>query len=275
MYSNKLAVAIKANGQILREFGETTYIPFGTEYTILIKNLNSVRVQVRVSIDDKDVTGGTSLVINSNSEVELERSITDGNLLKGNRFKFIERTSDIEAHKGISISDGLVRIEYEFERMITSPSVQLTDYTDLWKKPYSYREPTWTSTSMRNDVHRINTLRSVGPYYRGGDYGTTYAMSAPTGSVGDVALQGSVTYNDVGITVPGSVSNQQFQTVGSFPVETTTHTIVLKLLGKTDAGKRVQEPMTVKTKAPCQTCGKVNKVTAKFCSNCGTSLEIV
>ena len=43
MYNNKLVAAIKSNGKVLREFGEEVYIPFGSEYSILIKNLHSVR----------------------------------------------------------------------------------------------------------------------------------------------------------------------------------------------------------------------------------------
>jgi hypothetical protein len=34
MYSNKLAVAIKANGKVLREFKDEVYIPFGQEYSL-------------------------------------------------------------------------------------------------------------------------------------------------------------------------------------------------------------------------------------------------
>ena len=38
MYLQKLAVAVKVNGKVLREVGDTVYIPFGSEYSILIKN---------------------------------------------------------------------------------------------------------------------------------------------------------------------------------------------------------------------------------------------
>ena len=43
MYLNKVAVAIKSNGKVLREQGDNVYIPFGSEYSIQVKNLNSVR----------------------------------------------------------------------------------------------------------------------------------------------------------------------------------------------------------------------------------------
>ena len=81
--------------------------------------------------------------------------------------------------------------------------------------------------------------------------------------------------NDAGITVPGSKSDQSFQSVRSFPTEATTHTIVLKLLGETEDNQRVRKAVTVKAKPKCVTCGRVNKATAKFCTECGTSLNIL
>jgi membrane protease subunit (stomatin/prohibitin family) len=81
--------------------------------------------------------------------------------------------------------------------------------------------------------------------------------------------------NDVGITVPGSVSNQQFTTAAWFATEIEKHNIVLKLLGETPDNKVVTEAITVKSKPKCITCGKQNKATAKFCSECGTGLQIV
>ena len=64
MYNNKLAVALKANGKVLREQKDKVYVPFGTEYTILIKNLNTVRASFTIEIDGQDATQNVSLIIN-------------------------------------------------------------------------------------------------------------------------------------------------------------------------------------------------------------------
>ena len=52
------------------------------------------------------------------------------------------------------------------------------------------------------------------------------------------------------------------------------HSIVLKLLGETPDNKPVLQPVNVKMKPKCVTCGKLNKAKAKFCTECGTALEI-
>lgn len=303
MYSNKLAIAVKSNGKVLREFGETVYVPFGTEYTLLIKNLNSVRVQVRVSIDGQDATEGCSLVIGPNSEMELERFIKSGNMNKGNRFKFIERTAGVEAHRGIGVTDGLIRIEYEFEKPYVAPVLTTTYWpTKRWvKKEYwdwedSYDgKYTLTGEPSRGILRSMSSSASFSAQSGDATFAASKSASvASSGSSvflnqvsGDVAMaQNAISptmdsyspkevENEAGITVAGSVSDQKFTSVGWFPVEATTHSMVIKLLGETESGKPVVKPVTVKTKNKCTTCGRNNKASAKFCADCGTSLEIV
>ena len=75
MYKNKLAVALKSAGKVLREFKDEVYVPFGSEYSIFIKNLNSVRALVTVSVDGEDVGEGTKFVIDANDSIDLEGSL--------------------------------------------------------------------------------------------------------------------------------------------------------------------------------------------------------
>lgn len=130
MYQSKLVASLKANGKILREFKDTVYIPFGSEYSFLIKNLNTTRALVNIFIDGEDVIEG-GLVLNAGQEVDLERYVKNGNLSAGNRFKFIERTSAIEdGPRGVKLEDGLVRIEFQFEK----PPMRVADLPDWQRK---------------------------------------------------------------------------------------------------------------------------------------------
>jgi zinc-ribbon domain len=277
MYNNKLAIAVKSNGKVLREFKDTAFIPFGSEYSLLIKNLNTVRVEVRVEIDGTDATDGSSLVIMPNSEIELKRFIKNGNLNEGNAFKFIERTSGIEQHRGVGVEDGLIRVEYQFEKVQPAP-VYIPPGRWVKKEIWDYEQPQqyWSSASgaptkgigssiLRGMSASSATLCSTAPQAAS----ASYNASAP-----EVMAQ-SASYNDAGITVPGKVVDQQFSVAAWFPVEDTKHVMVIKLLGETEAGQVVQQPVTVKAKPKCTTCGHVNKATAKFCSECGTSLVLV
>lgn len=245
MYESKMAAAIKVSGKVLREFKDTVYVPFGSEYSILLKNLNTTRAVVNVFIDGEDMVPG-GIVLNAGQEVDLERSVKNGNLNEGNKFKFIERTGTVEQHRGVKLEDGLVRIEYQFEQ----PS----------------RPIVWNTTQIGGIYPQGSILRNTtgdGIWPAGSvTCSANYTASATSAFVNQV--------NDAGITVPGSKSEQKFSTTYVGTLESTKHSMVFKLLG----GEAVKQAVTVKHKPKCVTCGKQNKATAKFCIECGTALEI-
>src|ERR1700694_5050998 len=117
VYQEKFVVAIKHNGKILRETKDLVKLPFGSEFSILVKNLNSRRAKFTLHIDGTDVLDGTEIIVNANSEVEMKRFVRNGNMNEGNAFKFIERTQSIEdGPRGIKAEDGIIRIEFWFEQ---------------------------------------------------------------------------------------------------------------------------------------------------------------
>lgn len=245
MYESKMAAAIKVNGKVLREFKDTVYIPFASEYSILLKNLNTTRAVVNVFIDGEDqVPGG--IVLNAGQEVDLERSVKNGNLTEGNKFKFIERTGAVEQHRGVKLEDGIVRIEYQFEQP---------------PRPIS-----WNTSQISGGIYpQGGILRGMNDVH----YGVTASATSATYDAYSVNSAHSL-LNDAGITVPGSRSDQKFTTTHVGALESTKHSMVFKLLG----GEAVKQAVTVKHKPKCVTCGKQNKATAKFCVECGTALEI-
>ena len=249
MYSNKLAIAIKVDGKVLREFDkDKVYLPFGKEFSILIKNLHTQRVVVNVNIDGNEAVKG-GLVINSNSECELERWVKE-DLNEGNRFKFIERTGNIENHRGINIEDGLVQIEYQFEQ----EPISLYNNRDVYRKGLG-----WDISWPYNSSCGISN-----------NFTATHSYSASVNSVRSFVP----TQNETGITVPGSISTQSFNQAYVGALEHTKHSMVLHLLGETENNQYVRQPVTVKAKPKCVTCGLVNKASSKFCNEFGTALKI-
>jgi hypothetical protein len=291
MYGNKLAAAIKVNGKVLREFKDTVYIPFGSEYSILVKNLNSVRAVVNIYLDGDNVVPG-GLVIDPGREIDLERWIKNGNLSEGNKFKFIERTQAIEdGPRGIKLEDGLIRIEHQFE--LPRPIVNIptwTTTTTTWNTQPWY-STTATNTGVSGGLGDRFSVTASGATYsanvngvmRGVDFSKGEATkAAAAAAINQVAPDmteyhsGAATmdWNDTGITVPGSKSNQKFTTVTMGLMESATHSMVIKLLGDLGNNKPVTKAVTVSHKPKCVTCGKQNKAHAKFCTECGTALEI-
>lgn len=285
MYQSKLVASLKANGKILREFKDTVYIPFGSEYSFLIKNLNTTRALVNIFIDGEDVVEG-GLVLNAGQEVDLERYVKNGNLSAGNKFKFIERTAAIEdGPRGVKLEDGLVRIEFQFEKPYVPP---LNRGWITASGGSSGSTGDWYAKTAPTSYNVNGVLRSV-DFSQNGQITAQAASAAVDKYCADNGIKTksmnahdgmatmdwmSAPINDVGITVPGSRSDQKFQTTYMGAMEAEKHTIVLKLLGETADNQPVTKPVTVKAKPKCVTCGKMNKAHAKFCVECGTALEI-
>lgn len=296
MYNEKLIASIKANGKILREFKENVLLPFGSEYSILLKNINTKRANINIFIDGNNIVPG-GLVLNAGQEVDLERSIKSGNLHEGNKLKFIERTAGVESHRGVKMEDGLVRIEYQFEKIYKFSPSWLNSYDD--KRKWFYQDHSYLASGsslggsagdvFQPSYNSSGVLRSQGIINNVSANATLSSTADVSKSGADVKLTAKPTNssqkmksyvsnnifpaaNEVGITVSGSKSDQKFVTVNDFALEDEKFVIVLKLLGETADNRPIERPVTVKAKQTCDTCGHVNKMTAKFCNKCGTSL---
>ena len=308
MYNNKLVASLKANGKILREFKDTVYIPFGSEYSFLIKNLHTTRALINVFIDGDNVVPG-GLVLDAGKEIDLERYVRNGNLTEGNRFKFIERTEGIEQHRGAKLEDGLVRIEFQFEAALqarsnlvwSTPRVVHDHYYNGLKVGTSSNplnaNSSWLSASgsavnnvslggsTTHGVYNVGGIARSADMSKGQFTGAVASaavnqylkdnnIKVSSGEVHDGCATMDCSFNDAGITVSGSKSTQSFSTTYMGVMDPAKHSIVLKLLGETPDNKPVLQPVTVKAKQKCDTCGHVNKATAQFCNKCGTALVI-
>ncbi len=270
VYNQKLAVAVKHNNKVLREDGETVFVPFGSEYSLLIKNLNNTLAVVKIEIDGTDATEG-GLVVKPGASVDLERFLSD-NLNSGNKFKFIEKTSAISDHRGDKIDDGLIRVSYQFEKPGQKKQL-LWDTLDTTNLNMYGSTGGWTSgsSSLRSRGIGGQSVGSSGPQY------STQSLSS-FDDVGEVYCSADATpvsksMNEAGITVKGSESNQKFREVTVGELDSKEHVIVLQLKGVTETNKPVKEAVTVKSKKQCPSCGKKFNARNKFCPDDGTFLE--
>lgn len=243
--------------------------------------------------------------------MELERFLKNGNKNQGNRFKFIERTAGVENHRGVGAEDGLIRVEFQFEKrapIVEVDVIKRTIYEDhygwnhypprcgCYPSPYYPYTPTYwysntkttggsigdSSFTLTGSNAGLSTLQNSVSNSNSQVNCSGQAVGAVSGKVSGDPV--NVNYaqavydsapNDAGVTVPGSISNQAFHDAAWFPKEEQSFVIVLKLLGTNEKGVVVVKPVTVKQKPTCVSCGHVNKAASKFCTECGTSLEIV
>ena len=262
MYKNNFVAVIKCEGRILRERENgNVYLPFGSEYSILLKNKDNRRAVVEVEVDGVNVLNGSKLILGGNEEQEISGFMRDMN--KTNRFKFIHKTKEIQNHRGDRIDDGLVRISYQFES---------AQQPIIYKTPDPYPYP-WTVTYYNSP--NIGSCESFGTNSVACDSSYTNACYTKSNMICDAKLNCcSTPHKDEGITVKGSEINKNYSYGSIGTLDYNINTIVLHLKGISDSKKSiVSKPLTVRSKIQCSTCGRKNKSSNKFCYNCGTCLN--
>lgn len=289
VYLNKFIAVIKSNNKILREQeNNTVYLPFNTEYEILLKNLESRDASVKVFIDGQDILDGQSIILRANSSTSLEGFLKNNKV--ANKFKFIQKTKQISEHRGDRIDDGIVKIDYRFTKIKQT----VTHYHEHFYHPYwcdCYICRPWKIRPIVRPIiisppiyySTLTSGQSVNNPNSGNvSYSTqnvsqiNQVMSNSVGSTlvsNEQVSEASIPKQDEGITVRGSRSNQSFQEASIFELEEQAYTIVLRLRGHlTNQDKPVEKPVLVSTKIQCSTCGKRSDSKHKFCPECGTAL---
>ena len=286
-YKDKFVVEVKHNGKIMRVKNGFVTLPFGSEYSLLFKNLNSRRAVVNVSIDGEDVLDGKSLIIDKNSTTDL-KGFMQGFSAR-NKFKFIKKSQEIQDHRGDRIDDGMIRVEFAYEveepvriRQIINEHHEHHHHHHHhdWVRPLRwYRSDDVYYSSNASDISKGSPVNDVQTFNASFNSGETFD-STPLASAGapeDLSsniVEDSLDtpIDDMGITVKGSQIQQDFRyaTVGRTDP---SQVIVINLKGTDSQGQAVQAPVTVQTKLTCSSCGLKSKSSYQFCPRCGTFLE--
>lgn len=274
-YKDMFVVEVKCNGKIMRVRDDFVHLPFGSEYSLYFKNLNTKRASIKVSIDGQDVLDGTSLVLDGNSSTELEGFLR-GNQAR-NKFKFIHKTKEIQDHRGDKIDDGFIRIEFAYEKPEPEVIKKTIIHEHHHHNPFHWNYDNWFNGDS-NIRYSYNSSKGFAGTPRGmssgnshdGEPVATYSSNVTFDSL-SVENQ-SQPLDDEGITVKGSEMFEQYRytTIGELEEP---EVIIMKLKGVTENAQPIQKPITVSTKYTCSSCGKRCRSSFKYCSRCGTYLE--
>lgn len=262
-FKENFIAVVKYKGKILRERNGKIKLPFGSEYSILLKNLETVNAVAEITVDGKDVLKGNSIIVAPNTSTELKGFMGKGITVR-NKFRFIEKTDDIRNFRGDRPDDGIIRVKFRFE------------------KKY---EPIWYIAEPVQPDYPIKPLgrfsKSSGQTFPSTDCSAYFSSNNMSSTVGATATMA----NKDGITVKGSETRQQFQYGHTGTLEDKSHVIVIRLMGSVQHAvtskskkatllkKKVRKPVTVRTKLQCSSCGKRWKSSYKFCPSCSTFLD--
>jgi len=228
VYKQNFVIAIRHNGRILREDGENVTLPFGAEYSLRLKNLDSRRAVVSVSIDGEDVLDNSRIIVNGYSTVDLE-GFMDG-MSVTRKFKFIKKIKEISEYRGDREDDGCIRVEVWFEKKYET-TWTTWDQNQKWDFNPPNRE--WHI----NDYTYYNTPTTM--------YGNSEVMGSNTpttmySNTNSEQVTYSCTFDDTirddekGITAKGSDCNQNFINGYTNELEFSSTVLTLWLKGSTN-----------------------------------------
>ena len=278
--SNFIAV-IKCSEKVLRESNENgtqvVMLPFGSDYSLLLKNKDSRSALVNVDIDGSGVLGGNELVIRPNSETELQGFMENGTVR--NRFRFIQKTQEISDHRGDRIDDGIVHITFRYEQVQQDIVVKRHFYDDHYH--HYHRNYPWDSfppiVTWSNDSG-ITGYRPPLTCYPSQTSDASQVIVGVGAGLSESFVASACSFitqplSEEGITVRGESTYQPFRHASIGQLEQQSHVINIVLRGITSIGEVVSRPITTTEKLKCSSCGTEWASSHTFCGKCGTFLR--
>jgi hypothetical protein len=253
MFKSGFVVAVKVNGRVLSEQGNIVKLPFGSEYTILLKNLENRSAVADVTVDGRKVVD--QIIVPKNDSVEIERFVDS--MVNGYKLKFIGKAESVERYRGNKVDDGILRVTYRFEKEKTLGHFwEYTSYPIHGKifDYESYPNPRRKTSGDIRDIHHYDTGTS--PSFLKSSHNNCFCST-----------------NDKGITVEGDDSHQGFTFGNVDELEYIYNVITLKMVGFTPNIEEVLKPFYVKQKVICKYCGFRWDNRQKYCGNCGSRLN--
>lgn len=253
MYKEKVIASIIANSKSVIENNGLSYVPFDTEYGILVKNKDLNGIVVDIYVDGKKeyaniiIEGGSSYVFDRNQD--------------GYKYKFLKATDAVKKHNR---NKPIGEVEVVFRKeMITLNSYQPTIF-------------------YNNNVWGDGAVGAGGSPNLGGGSGGGISRSASARRV-DITCSASPSFaapvNTVsnegqGFTGAGNLDdapefipeyNRRFSHIKT--------SIKLKLSGSYDDVNPVTTVYRGRDKIVCDHCGTLQSVGNNYCKECGTNLN--
>ncbi len=267
VYKNNFICVIKNKGRIMRDHNGVVRLPFGSEYSILLKNKDARTAVVRIAVDGEDVMGGHRYIVPGHTQRELKGFLKGLNATHG--FRFIKKTKQIARYRGDRLDDGMVEVEfwYEEEYRVTPWVI----YDDSPKRPGP--QPSSCDYTFGDSTAGLMANQTT---YTSANFHQVKSSSPRAKSPIIASCNVPTPRQDEGITVKGSKVNQNFQYGNVGTLESHSSTIIITLRGsvKKRGGIRpVKKVITTRTKIQCTTCGRKWRSHLKFCGNCSTALD--
>jgi len=239
-FSNSFVVAVKDHtGKVLRETTDDlgrrgVFIPFHTNYSILLKNLNDRDCVASIKIDGTQVLGTDTLVIKAKDEATLERFMIDGDTKKGSKFLFVP-ISDGRVQDPSENKNGLIEVSFTLEKEKPKEIHHHHHHNhyppyippyDPWKPNITWGSNIGGSSSYFGNVRSIKKGLQSSSDLNSMEFCETSSITSNSSADMSSTLCSADTR---GATVEGGLSNQSFRHAFIGELETNSTTISLQI----------------------------------------------
>ena len=268
MFSNNFVVSVEVDGEYLKEkYDGSVVVPFGSEYSVFLKNKNDRRATAEISIDGTSV--GT-WVIGAKSSATISRPAD-----KDVGFKFVRPESSASKRVGKDKLPedykGILKVEWKLEYKSEPIKYVPIPYTPPKVEPYEpWVTKPWTNPWRGTQILWMgggNTKSLLDGCVRGSSQ--TYSMCSVNGQT-ITENSNKVEYTpEAGVTVDGAETGQKFGTTYCYTEQTATiMTITLRGVEKpkpyephliTEDTIRVGDIVKLKSGGPTMTISSLDK----------------
>ena len=279
MYSNKFIASVIVDGNILQEKSNgVTPIPFGSEYSLRLRNKHSRRCAAEIYIDGKCATKIGKIIINANDFADIERFIDQKD--SGRKFKFVSKDSPMAEDAGKDKLDkyeaGTIEVKFFLEKKKVKRKELIIEKHIHHDHYYNYPQYTY------------------GPIWFGDSTVNPLSINCSANKHDEVACAATFTTNSScftsnveqtpkelkeGVSVEGSYSDQSFGS-SYIDLESECTVIRLQLMGVEPIMKEKQlelfdeaEIIVKRNDSFCSKCGAQRLKNDNFCGKCGNKLK--
>ena len=278
-YSQRFVISLLVNGRVQKEFNDgTVELPFGSEYTLRLRNKHKDRRAVCKLFIDGDERSKNGYVIQPNSYVDIRNdSYGQGFMLV--HPESVEAQDEGKDRRNTERLNGVIEGRFYLEKEVPVKEVHHHHHHHPRPRPWPWRAPYYLDS---------NAVEAKGGP-SGQSASATFGLSADAGSVECSAESAQHTNSSrsrkhklmksanletvAGVTVDAGDKGQRFRAVD---IDLEGDFVTVKLLVKGIVGTEATEVAEIvdssqtKSGSYCPNCGAKRKPRrANFCGNCG------
>lgn len=255
MHSNKISLAILVDEKPLFEKKGSVYLPYGSNYSLLIKNNNSFDIVAKVSLDMN--FSNDSFIVKAKSK-RVIRGFSYEDLFYS--YRFVEETEKINQEN-----------KNKIERGCLSVTVFNNDLPP--HETFPFRMSEIALNSGNKTIIDENKLNNINLHY---DNIVAVTNTLSLNSIPNVRTESLKTeYKEEkhlgGMNVFGEPINEKEDTIiKSFLFSDSIGVFHYKLKGRDEEENLIKRPILAKDNVTCTICETKASLNDKYCSHCGS-----